>query len=878
VRYSVRPVNASHSSTYRFAHETTARLRGSLNCMRPGSMTAECVLGIILCAGLVLPTAGRVEAAVVEHPSWRALRPPARAGSGLVLETRRRRAIVLGGSACVGPRGPEVWAMPADSAWRVERLVTRGLDPEPMEFLAAVYDSLEDRILVVGGASGNRLWQLALGDTSVWSELPPTGDVPPAGYRPAIAYDPVRQRFIVTGIVPDETQARTWIVEPGARAQWSLVETRGEAPTATFQAVMTHDPVLDRALLYGAGSDVLRSLDLSSSAPTWSIVAATGSQRAPAVTGGLGWFDADRRRLLVRAGDAVGSVDDRTWEFVFLDSHAGEWRPLAETGSRPRFAWRSASTYDERHRRWLVYGGFSFAGSGCLALGDLRALDVATGSWTDLLPGVSEPFEMSGLTALHDEARQRVLLYPGRARLGDAPAGPMLIAPLGEPLRWTASSSVLRPPHAFGGVVLVDSTADRILLLGGFPWSDRDDRLWAYALASDEWAPVSATGTAPAARGAAGAVIDPFHHRLLLFGGFTLDEPRDPAGSNDLWELDLTRTPPQWRPIHFEGGPGPRAGAAMAIDRKRRRALLFGGSTGNLGLRDVWALDLDSLTWSRPSVPPVPFNLHARNVVEAPEEDALYAIAASSTGYTVQRCDLATLVWTDLRAVSGPPIALTFGLSAIRDRERGRVYAFDGSHTVPEPWVLELDTPGHLTIAHLETRIDAAAREAKIWWRSVDLAVGGATLERSIDGSEWSSSGRVVAYGGGLMSHVERGLVSGAAYRFRLRIDSVTPPRYTGAVEFVAPVVPSASLTIYPNPAPGRWNVRYRLSDGVSGADRLELFDLAGRKWLDQRLTAGAGSGELSFGPELRLKAGLYFLRLMRGSESRAVASIVIVR
>lgn len=815
-----------------------------------------------------------------QHPVWRALRPPARFGAALTIDSRRNRLILIGGEACAGPRGPEVWQMPLDSAWVATRIATQGLEPFPPGPTAAAYDSSADRVLAIGGAGSNEAWQLTLGPTPTWSALPVSGMSPPVRGSPAVAFDPAHNRFVVVGGAPpggtpDLTDV--WIVAIGETASWTLLQPQGGPPSTTAQAMLSYDPTHDRVLLYGGGSSVLWSLNLSGS-PVWATVGTTGSG-PPSWQGGVALFDASRQRLLVRGGaDYTSPHDSTTWELRFAEPLQGEWLRLDETGPRPTLAWRPAAVDDPINKRWIVYGGYGTAGSNCQALGDIRALKLeGSATWEDLLPSISEPLEFLGIQALHDKRRGRIALVPGRAALGSELAGPLLWAPLAEPLRWTRSASAAQPHHRFEAIALLDSLGDRVLLFGGFPvQGEPDGTLWSYSLGGDLWEPLVTSGEGPAWRGAAAAALDPFHHRVLLFGGLVAGGSRY-TESNELWSLDLS-DPPVWNRILFSEGPGPRAGSTMVVDRNRRRALLFNGVSGNRSLREVWALDLDSLRWTSPSSGPQPSGLGENQIIEAPTEDALYAIGASRA-FSVSRCDLSTLAWQDLQAVGGPPTAVSYRTTAIHDDEHKRIVVFDGSAATPEPWAVDLEAAGTLSVAHLDTRVDAFSRRATIWWRALDFAVVNATLERRVDLGSWDDLGLIQAYEGGLFTHVEPDLRPGASYEFRLRCRDGSSWTYTGVTTFMAPGPLPLAVQVFPNPALGELNVRYSLPGLASSTDQIEIFDVSGRRVIEQRLSQdGPSAGVVRIDQAAALRAGLYFVRLSSRSGIITSSPVVILR
>lgn len=71
---------------------------------------------------------------------------------------------------------------------------------------------------------------------------------------------------------------------------------------------------------------------------------------------------------------------------------------------------------------------------------------------------------------------------------------------------------------------------------------------------------------------------------------------RDDAGTalSDCFVAD--RATGDWEPIESIG-PAARFGHAVALDRSRGKLFLFGGQSADLFYNDLWALDLETLTW-----------------------------------------------------------------------------------------------------------------------------------------------------------------------------------------------------------------------------------------------------------------------------------------
>ena len=93
----------------------------------------------------------------------------------------------------------------------------------------------------------------------------------------------------------------------------------------------------------------------------------------------------------------------------------------------------------------------------------------------------------------------------------------------------------------------------------------------------------------PSARSQVNAVLDPVTNQVYALGGlgpsFALDE---------LWRYSFNGCR-GWSRLVLASSPGARAGYAAALDTMRRRIVYIGGDMHN----DVWALDLDRLTFTK---------------------------------------------------------------------------------------------------------------------------------------------------------------------------------------------------------------------------------------------------------------------------------------
>lgn len=120
-----------------------------------------------------------------------------------------------------------------------------------------------------------------------------------------------------------------------------------------------------------------------------------------------------------------------------------------------------------------------------------------------------------------------------------------------------------------------------------------------------------------------------------------------------------------WRQLTpANAGPGPRYEHAMEYSPANNQIYLFGGRDGSRIYNDIWALDIDTLTWRQlavnsPTAPPARFSTVM--IVDQNAEN-LYIATGHTQGNQnlgdVWRLNLSTETWEDLTATAGPgPVA-----------------------------------------------------------------------------------------------------------------------------------------------------------------------------------------------------------------------------
>jgi hypothetical protein len=140
-------------------------------------------------------------------PAWSEMLPASafpegRSGHTAIHDPVRDQMIVFGGSAPGYESRNDVWALSLAETPAWSRMTPEGTPPAPRSSHTAIYDRLQDCMVVFGGSGGsgrNDIWRLALCGTPAWSEFAPTGTLPAGRSGHAAVHDPVLNRMVAFG-------------------------------------------------------------------------------------------------------------------------------------------------------------------------------------------------------------------------------------------------------------------------------------------------------------------------------------------------------------------------------------------------------------------------------------------------------------------------------------------------------------------------------------------------------------------------------------------------------------------------------------------------------------------------------------------------------
>ncbi|MDQ5826427.1 MAG: hypothetical protein M3441_19725 [Chloroflexota bacterium] len=301
-----------------------------------------------------------------------------------------------------------------------------------------------------------------------WAFITGSEGGPAPRYDHSLIADPEGHQLVLFGGRGSGTFGDTWIFDL-AGEDWR--EVKGQGPAARFGAGAVYDGANRRVLLVmGQGeSDFFNDVwafDLETE--TWTELKAnrTAEDEPRPRYGQSAALHKDGRVLISHGFSDQGRFDD-TWAF---DPAAAKWVNITPSGGTiPLKRCLHELAYDPQDDLLLMFGGCS-SGFGPCPQGDLWALDLTSGTWTELQPQGEKPSPRSNPSLAYDPARRAIFLFGGKSESG--------------------------------------------------PVSDT----WVYSLASNAWSPVESE-ISPSPRSSQGTAYDPQERRVYIAGGETREGP-----------------------------------------------------------------------------------------------------------------------------------------------------------------------------------------------------------------------------------------------------------------------------------------------------------------------------------------------------------------
>ncbi|MGA1986618.1 MAG: kelch repeat-containing protein [Candidatus Sulfotelmatobacter sp.] len=504
-------------------------------------------------------------------------------------------------------------------------LLPTGTPPSGRFGHTAVYNPTSNRMLVFGGGTGfpgpcvNDLWILqnpnSVGTPS-WSELTPTGSLPPVREGHVVIYDSKANTMIVFGGTDCNGNYYNdlWILNNAdgstGTPKWTEAKPTGTLPAARSQSTATYDPVNRIVTIFGgtAGTTVYNdvwTLNSSSKIPSWKELTPTGT--APTARyAHTAIYDSTNNRMVIEGGiTSKDVVLNDTWILTDANGVGADpaWTQLLPTDTAP-YRGSHTAIYDPVSDEMVIFGGVSqiaqtFTDDHVFVLTEANGLKSGS-TWSQ--DGPAPRFHLSGV---YDAVTDQLIVFGGEQsatvgpfndvwsevsiaadELDDQPTTDWVqIVPSGTP-----------PAARFGHTGVYDSASNRMIIFAGAtnPTSCRND-LWSLddansADGTPSWISLTASGTPPPVRMNHIAVYDSTENTMIVFGGTNCDS----GYLSDVWTLTNANGEggtPTWKQLSPSGtGPGGRENMSSIYDSVNNILTIYAGDTGGQGLTDVWTL------------------------------------------------------------------------------------------------------------------------------------------------------------------------------------------------------------------------------------------------------------------------------------------------
>ncbi len=321
-----------------------------------------------------------IELAPTNHPGIRQ-------NALLVTDTVKGEVILFGGHYVTGFQPgtfyQDTWRWDG-SNWHLE-----SLHETPLVGMAASYDSLRDRLLIIDASYNNNLWELKDG---AFTELFPANR-PPGRESISMVYDSARDRLVMFGGYSYPSRSDdTW--------EWDGNDWQqrfpAHSPPPLSDYAMVYDSVRQRVVLFGGKNDDRRDVN-----DTWEWdgsdwIHRRPLNRPPAISSHAMAFDS-HRGVTVLFGGGVVSYSDLTWEW-----DGNDWT-LRFPGNQPPRMRDQSLVYDAARRRTVLSGGVLWAPG--------KNLD--TWEWDGEIWIKRGRETLSGGLMVYDSNKQQVIAYRG---------------------------------------------------------------------------------------------------------------------------------------------------------------------------------------------------------------------------------------------------------------------------------------------------------------------------------------------------------------------------------------------------------------------------------------------------------------------------------
>jgi N-acetylneuraminic acid mutarotase len=286
-----------------------------------------------------------------------------------------------------------------------------------------VYDSRTGRVLMFGGMTGasylNETWAYDP-HANTWTNLHPSGTLPSGRAYQSMAYDSDTGLVIMFGGMNDNgvdgLPNDTWAYDPHANT-WTNLHPSGTLPPGRAYHSMIYDPSVHRVIMFGGDGLGMAFFNdtwaYDPAANTWTELSPSGSLPSARAWQSMVYVPSTHQAIMFGGGERFDLVND-TWAY---DPAANIWTELSPSGSLPSARANQLMAYDSDTGKVIMFGGNdSFIDD---LLNDIWVYDPVANTWSDLHPSVSPPSGRDGYWMAYDPSMGEVIMFEGHSAMGD---------------------------------------------------------------------------------------------------------------------------------------------------------------------------------------------------------------------------------------------------------------------------------------------------------------------------------------------------------------------------------------------------------------------------------------------------------------------------
>ncbi len=285
--------------------------------------------------------------------------PGRRHSHAMAYDSTRRITVLFGGAnnASLG----DTWEWNGTS-W-TPRFVT---GPPRRDGHAMAFDPSRSRVIVFGGRSAitsiqylNDMWEW---DGATWSQVTPTGTLPPPRAGHAMAYDTYRNRLVIFGGNNGANLGDTWEWDGAA---WTQLAMGGNSPAPRAFHSMVFDIARGYAVLFGGAPGPFPTFDDDTWAwngSSWTLLSTGDADPSLKRQNSAMVYDSNRGRIVMYGGFG-GLISTATWEW-----NGTSWARVFNEG--PPYRYSHAMAFDSSRGKVVLFGGRNPIGQNSPPLGD----------------------------------------------------------------------------------------------------------------------------------------------------------------------------------------------------------------------------------------------------------------------------------------------------------------------------------------------------------------------------------------------------------------------------------------------------------------------------------------------------------------------------